>query len=82
MRTIVLTALAASAFVLTGCTSGLLRGPSDVTFSNFEAAPRYSARHYNWCATVRPAYRRSDNSYGIGRHKRYRCVSPYITDPA
>ena len=72
------------AFIPVALASALAGGcaaPQDVTFTSFPTAPRYSERHYNWCATTKPAYRRSDNSFQRGRYKRYRCVSPYIRDP-
>ena len=78
MRLVVLSLAAAT---LSSC-AGLLAAPDDVFFVDQGIAPRYSARHYNWCARIRPAYRRSDNTFQRGRYKRYRCVSPYIDDPA
>ena len=73
--------LAAAAVSLSSCAGGFLAAPDDVYFAPPPVAPRYSEAHYSWCARIRPAYDRATNTFQRGRHKRYRCVSPFIRDP-
>ena len=74
------TAALAAVALLAGCSGEVRRQRApDVSIGGGSViAPRYNARHYNWCATQHPGYRRFDNTFYESRTQRARCVSPYI----